>query len=64
KKRLSSVQVSTESEGDQKEALASSVHDNRTSSQPHSAANSSETSPANTVKSKEKTLSEEKVFYN
>ncbi|XP_037297412.1 focal adhesion kinase 1 isoform X3 [Manduca sexta] len=60
KKRLSSVQVSTESEGDQKEALASSVHDNRTSSQPHSAANSSETSPANTVKSKEKTLSEEK----
>ncbi|XP_068625168.1 focal adhesion kinase 1 [Battus philenor] len=56
-KRLSNVQVSAESEsgGEHKsmEPQSAGAHEPR-SSQPHSAANSSETSPANTVKNKEK----------
>ncbi|KAJ0171489.1 hypothetical protein K1T71_013039 [Dendrolimus kikuchii] len=64
KKRLSNVQLSTESEPSgerrQSESNQSGAHEARVSSQPHSAANSSETSPANTVKPKENQSSEEK----
>ncbi|CAG5055087.1 unnamed protein product [Parnassius apollo] len=60
-KRLSNVQVSAESEQstEQKsmEPQSTSGHETRTS-QPHSGANSSETSPANTVKSNEKPCEE------
>ncbi|XP_049879797.1 focal adhesion kinase 1 isoform X3 [Pectinophora gossypiella] len=60
-KRLSNVQVSTESEsGDKPAEPAPSASTDPRTSQPSSAANSSETSPANTVKNKEKTPSEEK----
>ncbi|XP_026728221.1 focal adhesion kinase 1 isoform X2 [Trichoplusia ni] len=59
-KRLSNVQLSTESEPAQ-EQKPESTQEPRASSQPHSATNSSETSPANTFKGKEKPPSEEKL---
>ncbi|KAJ8710098.1 hypothetical protein PYW07_009464 [Mythimna separata] len=57
KKRLSNVQLSTESEPGT-EQKSESTSEPRVSSQPHSAATSAETSPANTV-SKERPPSEE-----
>ncbi|KAL0861557.1 hypothetical protein ABMA27_009064 [Loxostege sticticalis] len=57
-KRLSNVQLASETETNEQKVDAPPTEP-RTSSQPHSAANSSETSPANTVKPKERTNSED-----
>ncbi|XP_075985717.1 protein tyrosine kinase 2 Fak isoform X8 [Anticarsia gemmatalis] len=55
-------QLSTESDpGVEAKQDSHVTHEHKPSSQPHSATNSSETSPANTVKSKEKAPSEEKA---
>ncbi|CAB3249723.1 unnamed protein product [Arctia plantaginis] len=60
KKRLSNVQLSTESDPGVHTKDPHGPQEHKPSSQPHSATNSSETSPANTVKPREKALSEEK----
>ncbi|CAH2097697.1 unnamed protein product [Euphydryas editha] len=61
-KRLSNVQlVPPETDEEKSDAPHTSAHEIKSTSQPHSATNSSETSPANTVKSKEnRTPSEDK----
>ncbi|XP_028163940.1 focal adhesion kinase 1-like isoform X2 [Ostrinia furnacalis] len=59
-KRLSNVQLASEMEANEQKVEATPATEPRTSSQPHSAANSLETSPANTVKPKDKPVEETK----
>ncbi|XP_050552595.1 focal adhesion kinase 1 isoform X9 [Spodoptera frugiperda] len=64
KKRLSNVQLSTESEpGSEQKPDGTTTNEPRAPSQPHSATTSAETSPANTV-SKERPPSEDKSGRN
>ncbi|KAF9423349.1 hypothetical protein HW555_001158 [Spodoptera exigua] len=64
KKRLSNVQLSTESEpGTEQKPDVTNTNEQRAPSQPHSATTSAETSPANTV-SKERPPSEDKCGRN
>lgn len=61
KKRLSNVQLSTESDpGVETKSDSHASQEHKPSSQSHSATNSSETSPANTVRTKDKSQSEDK----
>ncbi|XP_072948430.1 focal adhesion kinase 1 [Epargyreus clarus] len=62
-KRLSNVQL-TSSTSTEEAAGEAPAHDGKPTSQPHSAANSSDTSPANTVKPKERQGSEDKGTSN
>lgn len=63
KKRLSNVQLSTESEPGSEQKPDGTTNEPRAPSQPHSATTSAETSPANTV-SKERPPSEDKSGRN
>ncbi|XP_034825811.1 focal adhesion kinase 1 isoform X7 [Maniola hyperantus] len=68
-KRLSNVQLAPPTDADNADkpdvTQTTSTQENKSSSQPHSAANSAETSPANTVKPKEsRTHSEDKGSTN
>ncbi|XP_064075115.1 focal adhesion kinase 1 [Vanessa tameamea] len=63
-KRLSNVQLAPpDADGEKADVAQTGSQETKSTSQPHSATNSSETSPANTVKSKEtRTPSEDKVI--